>query len=81
VRVLEAHLGELVEHPPSGALALLGWELPRVGHRPDGHQLGELLADLRHEVGDAGGSSMLTTRHVVGLEASTNSGTPRARQA
>ena len=40
----EAEGGEVVEHPLRGPVALLGRELARVGDRPDGDQLGQLLA-------------------------------------
>ena len=75
VGVGEAELGELVEHPLGGPGALLGGELPRVGHRPDGDELGELLPRRTHQVGDAGaqvhGSRARPCRSV--LRSSTNS--------
>ena len=46
-----SRLGERVEHPVGGALALLVRELPRVGDRLEGHQLGQLGMRPSHEAG------------------------------
>ncbi len=53
VDVGEAERLEVLEHPRRGTLALLGGELPGVGDGLDGDQLGQLLAGLGHELGDA----------------------------
>ncbi len=48
----EPFLAERVEHPVGCARALLRRELPGVGHRLDRDQLGQLLADARHQRAD-----------------------------
>jgi hypothetical protein len=51
--VVEADAGEPVRHPGRRPRALLRRKLARVGDRPDGDDLGQLLACLRHQLGDA----------------------------
>jgi hypothetical protein len=51
--VREADVGALVADPCGSLGALLGRELTRIGHRPDPDDLGELLANARHQRHDA----------------------------
>jgi hypothetical protein len=70
VNVIEAELEELFENPLSGSGALLGRELTRIGHRPDGNELRQLVTGLRHQCGNALSQFHvpLAARHSGGLE-------------
>jgi hypothetical protein len=66
----EAEGRELLEDPLRRAVALLRRELARVGDRPDGDQLGQLLPRPGHQVGDTGAQAHA---HVHGHEPATSS--------
>ena len=59
--VLQPHLGERVDHPLGGLLALLGRILLGVGHRPERHQLGQVLPGAAHQAPD--GLAQAVSRH------------------
>jgi hypothetical protein len=54
LHVGEAHLAEGLGDPSGGLVTLLGRKLPRVGHRPEGHQLGQVGLGSRHQPADPG---------------------------